>query len=503
MVYFLKSFRPIILDRGENLYYNDAVYNVKRDGNIYRANVSGTYIYDVSVEIENDQFVGGECSCPYDGNCKHMAALLYAIDDDCEFVMDNRSIEIDELLNLDIDTLKSLLRDEALKNDSLYRMLKLKHLYEHGSLNERIDFILSNSFLWDEYKEEDKASSELTLILEEINSISSIDKRYTTLKYLLDNFIITLENSQWQFMDEILKAILNSIMEIYNLTKDIKYIEYILDIRDKIVSYEVEDIDAVLLDNFDAKIKNLLLKRKIIRKLSSKILNEIYSDDPDGEMKKIAYLKISESFVDKRALLDIYEKNNMLDEYINLVDEMGLVYSFNEKVEYMKYKYYKDKDKSLALESIRKLVVSHFKMEYFIDAVEISDYKTECNYLFENKHYKELMEIYDNNNDYVNLMNVVASANDIEYYDEYQNILAFSFKDEYIYFYYSYIINSIKSNTNRFQYKKINDRLGFLLYLEPDMSLIYRISHLVYDEYPKRKALHEELTVLAPFKSNN
>ncbi len=57
--------------------YRSRLSNLTRTGNILHANVRGSHLYQVEVEVEPDG-IYAECSCPYDlrGYCKHIAAVL-------------------------------------------------------------------------------------------------------------------------------------------------------------------------------------------------------------------------------------------------------------------------------------------------------------------------------------------------------------------------------------------------------------------------------------------
>lgn len=77
---FENEFYDYILSRGYEYYLRDKVSNVTINDNIVTAVVKGTDDYKVELELENDTFIGGECSCPYfdtGDNCKHIAAVLY------------------------------------------------------------------------------------------------------------------------------------------------------------------------------------------------------------------------------------------------------------------------------------------------------------------------------------------------------------------------------------------------------------------------------------------
>ncbi len=77
---FEDEFLDYILDRGYEYYINNKVSDVVINHNVVSAIVKGNYKYEVNLEIEDEIFIEGNCSCPYfesNGNCKHMAAVLY------------------------------------------------------------------------------------------------------------------------------------------------------------------------------------------------------------------------------------------------------------------------------------------------------------------------------------------------------------------------------------------------------------------------------------------
>ena len=79
------DFNNKILERENEYYENGLVENVVIKDNIVTAKVIGTTTYNVSVEVDNGVFINGGCTCPYasEGNyCKHMAALLYKLNEE-------------------------------------------------------------------------------------------------------------------------------------------------------------------------------------------------------------------------------------------------------------------------------------------------------------------------------------------------------------------------------------------------------------------------------------
>lgn len=85
----LKNFESIfdkkILQRGRDYYCNGAVLSLEQiSDNEYTAEVDGSMIYDVFIEIDgNGDVTDIRCDCPYDMGeyCKHEAAVLFALRD--------------------------------------------------------------------------------------------------------------------------------------------------------------------------------------------------------------------------------------------------------------------------------------------------------------------------------------------------------------------------------------------------------------------------------------
>ena len=79
-----RKFARTILERGKYYYVHKYVQGLRYKDYIYKAQVIGSYIYQVEIKIRNQEPVYMMCSCPHaqKGNyCKHMAAVMYAIED--------------------------------------------------------------------------------------------------------------------------------------------------------------------------------------------------------------------------------------------------------------------------------------------------------------------------------------------------------------------------------------------------------------------------------------
>ena len=77
-------FQRHILERGFAYFCDEAVENLKITDKTVSAMVEGTEDYEVEIDLDHGMVENMSCTCPYaeDGkNCKHMAAVLYAWDE--------------------------------------------------------------------------------------------------------------------------------------------------------------------------------------------------------------------------------------------------------------------------------------------------------------------------------------------------------------------------------------------------------------------------------------
>lgn len=77
-------FQEHILGRGLNYFISDLVKNVYIKDNAIEATVYGTKEYKVGIKKENEEITDLSCNCPYadtGNNCKHMAAVLFYLED--------------------------------------------------------------------------------------------------------------------------------------------------------------------------------------------------------------------------------------------------------------------------------------------------------------------------------------------------------------------------------------------------------------------------------------
>lgn len=78
------EFAPHILARGKKYFEEGRVGRIQRDRKTYIAPVEGTERYEVEISLGEDHIEEMLCNCPYaeEDNCKHMAAVLFALERD-------------------------------------------------------------------------------------------------------------------------------------------------------------------------------------------------------------------------------------------------------------------------------------------------------------------------------------------------------------------------------------------------------------------------------------
>ena len=111
-------FRPWILERGQEYFECGQVTELENDGDLVRAEVSGSQAYHVEIRRSGKRVERMSCDCPYadkEENCKHMAAVLFALDNRSDTRLEWQVA----LEKLSAEQMRELLRSMAVENGSL------------------------------------------------------------------------------------------------------------------------------------------------------------------------------------------------------------------------------------------------------------------------------------------------------------------------------------------------------------------------------------------------
>ena len=111
---FESQFSKVIVQRGYDYYVNHHVIDIMQiDNTNWQAEVEGTEPYTVNIIIKaNGDITDATCDCPYDDDCKHIVAVLYAIQEE----FNNSPISVSKSSKAQKSTLQQLLVAQTKEN---------------------------------------------------------------------------------------------------------------------------------------------------------------------------------------------------------------------------------------------------------------------------------------------------------------------------------------------------------------------------------------------------
>ncbi|WP_074416157.1 SWIM zinc finger family protein [Streptococcus suis] len=128
---WMDYFKPHIVDRGYNLFLDDAVQGLEETGEGYYALVSGSQVYEVEIDFEHGQLVSMWCECPCAqemNHCKHMAAVLFAISElEGQPAVEGKGQSFAQLLDkLTVEQLRAIVLELAQEDRELANRIQLR-----------------------------------------------------------------------------------------------------------------------------------------------------------------------------------------------------------------------------------------------------------------------------------------------------------------------------------------------------------------------------------------
>lgn len=150
-------FSEKILDRGYDYFLDDSVSIEHKRDNMVKASVSGSEVYDVEIKLNASQnVVEMWCDCPYaaqGNNCKHMAAVLYELEENPDSgkaqskSSSNEKPILEEIIeSLTPDQLKAELFNVVSSDSQFAAQLIAQYATQYSADNAE-----SNEKHWDEY----------------------------------------------------------------------------------------------------------------------------------------------------------------------------------------------------------------------------------------------------------------------------------------------------------------------------------------------------------------
>ena len=200
MDFWKENFEEHILARGEDYYYSGAVENLKKTEEGYEAQVVGNEIYQVEIYLSGDTVMDMYCSCPYaakGSNCKHMAAVLYEIENQVKRRKDHKKTDIKSLIDgLTKEQLSGFLlelaeTDTRIQNQLLMRYSGSVSSVDVSRLKREVDAIIERFSDRGDYIDYDHAldfSYELTEFLYDNVSILA-DRKFNLQAFELSSYV--------------------------------------------------------------------------------------------------------------------------------------------------------------------------------------------------------------------------------------------------------------------------------------------------------------------------
>ncbi len=180
-----KYFNGSVLERGLSYYNKDNIKINNSSSKIVEATVYGGNDYNIRIKFTDGEIISMNCDCYYymhETNCKHLAAVLYYLEDNNEILQDNN--------------VKSIL--ESVKQENINDFI-LRELERDNDLF--IKFKIYNNLEFDE-----------NYYLNKIKKISDEDKYFSeTMKFIDEDLEFLFENNQFKLILKIIKIIYNNI----------------------------------------------------------------------------------------------------------------------------------------------------------------------------------------------------------------------------------------------------------------------------------------------------
>lgn len=126
---FKSQIRPVVLQRAREYFNNGRVSKITRISDGYIATVKGTEIYDVEIYLDGERIVAADCDCPYDygGICKHIAAVLLAIEKQRSAAPSEVSSSETRMLISEYKSSADQGKDEIPSSEPIHLLLKLRY----------------------------------------------------------------------------------------------------------------------------------------------------------------------------------------------------------------------------------------------------------------------------------------------------------------------------------------------------------------------------------------
>ena len=509
-------FQEHILDRGESYYFDGAVLELHKTEHGYHGVVEGTEDYEVDIEMEGGRICEMYCSCPYaegGNNCKHMAAVLFEIEEQSEedilteeTCQDDQEQEVEEIIErIPEEELRSFVKEIAAQNSEIRNILMTRYavkidekqmdllkqgvnqlVWEYGDRRGYIDYRNAWDFCWAlENYLEDKVDTlidrkcyrqafELTnYVFRTIGNIDIDDSDGGTSQVAnacYDKWKEILENCSEEEKNEMFSWFMSHLSCNY-------VIDYLEDYMEDFLTHEFQNREMLekMLKDLDERIEMQALstdcgstwsvrhgyENNIIKRLE--LMERL--DFPEEEIRE--YRRRHWRFSAVREL-EIQENldNGNLDEAIWILQESktldkeypGLVARYSEQLISI-YETQPDKEgykKELlyyVFECPQNNLVHIYKLKEVCTDKEWEDYREQI--LKNPKNYNILYPFMEKEGMYESMLECIRKETFIYNLDKYEKVLKEKFPDQVRDIYISYLRHEAERAGNRKRYREL------------------------------------------------
>ena len=493
-------FQEHILDRGESYYFDGAVLE----------------LHKTDIEMEGGRICEMYCSCPYaegGNNCKHMAAVLFEIEEQSEedilteeTCQDDQEQEVEEIIErIPEEELRSFVKEIAAQNSEIRNILMTRyavkidekqmdllkqgvnqHVWEYGDRSGYIDYRNAWDFCWAlENYLEDKVDTlidrkcyrqafELTnYVFRTIGNIDIDDSDGGTSQVAnacYDKWKEILENCSEEEKNEMFSWFMSHLSCNY-------VIDYLEDYMEDFLTHEFQNREMLekMLKDLDERIEMQALstdcgstwsvrhgyENNIIKRLE--LMERL--DFPEEEIRE--YRRRHWRFSAVREL-EIQENldNGNLDEAIRILQESktldkeypGLVARYSEQLISI-YETQPDKEgykKELlyyVFECPQNNLVHIYKLKEVCTDKEWEDYREQI--LKNPKNYNILYPFMEKEGMYESMLECIRKETFIYNLDKYEKVLKEKFPDQVRDIYISYLRHEAERAGNRKRYREL------------------------------------------------
>lgn len=500
-------FEEKILNRG--CFITDDVRILSRSSRKVNAIVSGTFDYDVEIEFDDDGYVDSmSCTCPYfeRDNCKHLAALLYYLEE----------CEDDEIEDDDIDELFNSVDDEKL-NEFL-----LEELHGNWELRNRFRLKFSQKIDKNHYKSkfddiiyEDDFSYGLSRFIHNDVEFLFDKKEYDLILEMMDDaFFNVCSQLEYPWNDKYYDN-LDEISEVISGLANTSISEDVFDWLKSVFKNRADEdyiirFFEILIDNFSLKSQleeKYDLLTDIIPKTSSfykesfilakiRLMGELgypQSEIDEFRLKYLKYPQVRQQFIDETIEVNDYSKAmELLKRGISSSKHANDKYNFHIQ---LKELYLKSDDLENYKKALFRLIIEYndindykeLKKQYskddWIDVrEEIFLNCSDCNSF--------LNECYAYDRLYGSLIDNIRHESDLSYYKKrLSKDYSWDLLEKY-----SSIVNQKASRTGtRKHYKNIANLLNEMLSIPGGDAVVSGILSEWKVKYKNRPAMWDEL----------